>query len=254
MDSKIRFSNRVEQYVKYRPGYPAEGIDLLFGEAGFPTNGTIADVGSGTGKLTELLLERGPTVYAVEPNADMRLAAETLLRERYSDRYISVGGSAERTELAERSVDAIAVAQAFHWFDLPQTRKEFARVLKPDGPVALIWNKRRVDSDAFAEEYDRLLFDYASDYDKVKHTRLGPEQYGAFFRDGDYTLRKFANRQLFNMEELAGRTASSSYTPLPGDERYAAFKAKLEELYARHERDGRVAFEYETEVYYGQIG
>ncbi|MBW7457773.1 class I SAM-dependent methyltransferase [Paenibacillus sepulcri] len=254
MDSKTRFSNRVDAYVKYRPSYPSEALDFLYTKAGFPQDGKIADIGSGTGIFSRLLLERGSTVYGIEPNDEMRQASLELLADSpLGERFIAVEGSAEHTTLPDQSVDSAVSAQAFHWFDIGQAKLEFARIMKPGGIAALIWNRRRTDSDDFAAAYDELLMRYASDYDKVKHTRLGPEQYASFFRDGQYNLELFAYQQLFNMEELEGRTASSSYTPLPGHPDHASFKAQLQQLFNDYQKDGKVAFKYKTEVFYGAV-
>ncbi len=151
-DSKERFSNRVEDYVRYRPGYPRAVLDLLREECGFAPESVVADIGSGTGILTQMLLENGNVVYGVEPNAEMRAAGESLL-QRYA-RFRSVAGSAEATTLPDASVDFVFVGQAFHWFEPKAARAEFERVLKPRGWVAVIWNERKKDATAFLREYE----------------------------------------------------------------------------------------------------
>ncbi|WP_274650169.1 class I SAM-dependent methyltransferase [Paenibacillus humicola] len=252
MDSKVRFSNRAQLYVKYRPSYPAALVDALYQRAGLePAACTIADVGAGTGIFTRLLLERGSRVYAVEPNPEMRGEAEAALGE--FERFTPVEGSAERTTLSAGSVDCVVSAQAFHWFEPVQTRQEFSRILKPEGTAALVWNKRIVEGDPFSKAYDELILEFAADYNEVKHTRLGEEQFRSFFRGGEYRLGTFANEQRFDFDGLLGRSASSSYVPLPGSAEYEPFVAKLKKLFERFETDGHVYFRYESELYTGKV-
>lgn len=146
-----RFSDRVENYVKYRPGYPLTAIDYLEKHANLQHRSTIADVGAGTGIFTSLLLDAGYKVFAVEPNQPMRKAAEELLGSNVN--FISTDGTADATRLTTNSVDLIVCAQAFHWFNTPETVIEFQRILKPGGYVALIWNKRESVDDHMAIEY-----------------------------------------------------------------------------------------------------
>src|SRR6185437_8847127 len=167
--STERFSTRVENYIKYRPSYPTGVLELMRARCGLAATATVADVGSGTGILTELLLETGAQVFAVEPNKEMREAAERLLSDY--GRFRSVAGAAEATTLPQASVDLITASQAFHWFDIPKARRELARVLKPQGWVVLIWNERPADAGAFHDEYDRLLRRHAAEYDRVTRMR-----------------------------------------------------------------------------------
>lgn len=250
-DNKERFSDRVDHYVLYRPGYPVEAIDFLYEEIGFGSAGTIADIGSGTGIFTKLLLERGSDVIAVEPNREMRSAAEARLSSY--ERYRSVDGSAEETTLPDDAVGGIVCAQAFHWFDIPRAKREFGRILRPGGVAALVWNRRLTDVGAFAAEYDALLRRYGNDYEKVNHKNLRHEHFAAFFADGAYERAVFSHRQPYGLESLKGRTMSSSYCPLPGEPGYEPLMAALDELFARTAADGVVAFEYETEIYYGHV-
>ena len=250
MDSKERFTNRVENYVKYRPSYPKEAVDFLYHEVGFEEQGTIADVGSGTGIFTRLLLMRGSAVYAVEPNRAMREAAEKALGG--FERFYSREGSAEQTGLPDRSVDHIVSAQAFHWFDIPLAKREFGRIVRPGGKVALIWNSRLTDGDGFSEGYEQLLNRYANDYGRVNHKNISPAEFDSFFRGG-YRKAEFPNRQEFDFEQLKGRLLSSSYVPLPGEKNYTPMMEALLDLYDRFQVNGRVAFRYVTEIYYGEV-
>jgi SAM-dependent methyltransferase len=250
-DNKQRFSDRVDHYVSYRPGYPVEMLDFLYKEVGFGSAASVADIGSGTGIFTKLLLDRGSAVFAVEPNREMRSAAESMLSDY--ERYVSVDGSAEETTLEAQSVGAIVSAQAFHWFDIPLAKREFGRILRPGGYTALVWNRRSTDADAFAVEYDALLKRYGNDYEKVNHKNLRHEHFAAFFANGAYERAAFPHRQPYDLDGLKGRTMSASYCPLPGEPGYEPLMDALDELFARTARDGVIAFEYETEVFYGQI-
>ncbi|MFC5653390.1 class I SAM-dependent methyltransferase [Paenibacillus solisilvae] len=251
MDSTNRFSNRVEMYVQYRPSYPTEAVNHIAAKAGLKENAVIADVGSGTGIFTRILLDRGYRVFAVEPNKEMREAAEKALSKYKS--FVSINGTAEAATLPGNSVDCIVSAQAFHWFDIEPTRLEFSRMLKPGGIAALVWNRRLSEADAFATEYEQLLKQSAVDYTIVDHRLLGHEQFAAFFRDGQYERNEFANEQKFDLAGLIGRALSSSYTPPPGTEHHEAFLAKLEAIFHKHQQNGQVTFHYKTEVYSGKV-
>ena len=124
-------------------------------EVGLHPGSVIADIGSGTGISTQLLLSAGCEVYAVEPNREMREAAERILQGQAG--FHSVDGTAEATTLPNQSVDLIVAAQAFHWFAPLPTRAEFDRILKPDGHVVLMWNARHLDSTPFLRGYEALV-------------------------------------------------------------------------------------------------
>jgi len=245
-----RFSNRVEHYAKCRPGYPAEILDLLRSQCGLTKESIIADIGSGTGKLTELFLQNGNTVFAVEPNTAMRRAAEQLLAGNQG--LISTNGSAESTTLSASCIDIIAAGQAFHWFDRSKTKLEFRRILKPDGWVVIIWNERRLDATPFLRAYEDLLLRYGTDYQEVRHENTAREVAG-FFAPKEVIMERFENRQEFDMEGLTGRISSTSYTPEPGTAQFLKMYEALEQIFAEYAVNGRVVFEYDTRVYLGQL-
>ena len=249
-NSTERFTSRVETYARFRPGYPPEVIGLLRSECGLTPDTTVADVGSGTGILSELLLKNGNEVLGVEPNKAMREAAEHLLRNY--PRFRSVGGSAEVTTLPDQSVELITAGQAFHWFDGGAARREFARILKPQGYVALIWNDRLLDSTAFLRGYEALLRKYGTDYAKVQE--FNPRnQIADFFAPQTFKLKEFPNRQAFDFEGFKGRVLSASYTPEPNNPNFEPMLAALLELYNSNQVNGTVAFEYDTKIYYGKL-
>jgi SAM-dependent methyltransferase len=251
-DSKKRFSNRVDNYVKYRPSYPKEAIDFLYNDLGFSSQSTIADLGSGTGIFTKLLLDRGSLVQAIEPNTEMREAAEEQLSEY--DNFTSITGTAEATSLTASSVDFIVSAQAFHWFDKKLARVEFARILKPEGKVVLIWNHRHTAQSPFEQEYDGMLKKFGTDYEQVKHANINENDFKELFKEGHYKKDVFANRQVFDFAGLQGRLLSSSYIPLPGEPNHDELMQELRRIFDLYHENGIITLFYDTELFYGEIG
>lgn len=246
-----RFSTRVDNYVRYRPGYPPAVVALLREECGLNGSSVVADLGSGTGILAELFLREGCRVYGVEPNRDMRAAGERLLRD-YPD-FHSLDATAEETTLAGRSVDFITAGQSFHWFDRPRARTEFARILRPGGWLVIIWNERRTDTTPFLRAYEQLLHAYGTDYAQVMHQNVDESSLRPFFGAAGFRLKTFDNRQVFDFDGLRGRVLSSSYVPEPGDPRHAPLLRRLAAIFDAHQLNGRVSFDYETKVYYGHM-
>lgn len=248
MSSTIeRFSNRVANYVKYRPGYPAEVLGLFRTEMALTQGSVIADIGSGTGLSAKLFLENGNRVYGVEPNAAMREAAEDYLKEFTN--FISHDGTAENTNLNDDSIDFVIAAQAFHWFNAERTREEFQRVLKPAGFVALIWNERQLETTDFLRGYERLLKKYATDYESVRHENIDQERLGDFFESG-YEVATFPNVQVFDFDGLRGRMLSSSYMPAAEHASFPALEKELNELFAKYAENDRIKVFYDTNIYY----
>jgi len=245
-----RFSDRVENYVRYRPGYPAEVLETLKDECGLSPTHVIADIASGTGIWTRMLLENGNAVYGVEPNADMRQAGERLLAG--FPKFTSVAGKAEETSLPDHSVDFVTAAQAAHWFDRERARREFSRILKPGGWLVLLWNEREVDTTAFLREYEELLLTYGIDYAEVRHERT-TDAVNEFFDPVPYSERTFPMRQEFDYAGLEGRLLSSSYAPGPDHPKHTPMLRELRRIFERHEASGRVLFRYKTRVYCGQL-
>ena len=246
-DPTKRFSTRVENYIRFRPGYPAAVLDVLRAECGLVDDAVVADVGSGTGIFSEVLLKNGNAVFAVEPNDEMRQAGERLLAGY--PRFTSVKGTAEATTLADGSVDAITSAQAFHWFDRTRAREEFRRILKPGGSVALIWNDRQLDATPFLREYEGLLRRFGTDYLSVRHRDLDLEQVRAFIDGGDVKQTTLESAQSFAYEGVVGRLLSSSYAPEVGHENHARMLAALRDIFDRHAENGKAEIRYDTRVF-----
>jgi SAM-dependent methyltransferase len=250
-DPTSRFSTRVADYVRYRPGYPPGVLRLLEEECGLDSASVVADVGSGTGLLSELFLRNGNRVYGVEPNREMRGAGERLLAA-YAN-FVSVDGRAEGTTLDDRSVDFVTAGQAFHWFDPPRARREFRRILRPGGWAVLVWNDRRTAGTPLLEEYERLLLEYGTDYKEVSVRYSEESMLAALYGPGEIRTRSFDNEQVFDLEGLRGRLTSSSYSPQPGHPGFDPMMRELESIFRRHEREGRVAVAYDTKVFYGRL-
>ena len=250
-DPTQRFSNRVADYERWRPRYPGALVTLLRGECGLRPDHVIADIGAGTGILTELLLQDGHLVYAVEPNAEMAEAAQAALSAYPGHR--PVRGRAEATGLPDAAVDLVIAGQAFHWFEPVAARAEFRRILRTGGgPVVLVWNVRRTDT-PFLEEYEAFLHEWGTDYAEVSARHASETAVAAFFAPERARRHTLSNEQVFDLEGLRGRLLSSSYTPAPGHPRHAPMLEALAALYARHARDGRVGFLYDTEVFWAQV-
>lgn len=248
-DPRARFSGRVDAYVRHRPRYPAGLLPLLRERIGLEPGWTVADVGAGPGLSAEPFLENGNPVFAVEPNDEMRAAAEARLGGRPGFRCMA--GSAEETGLPDGSVDLVLAAQAFHWFEPRAARREFARILRPPGHAALVWNTRRTGGSPFLEAYEALLLRHGTDYGEVRHDRRrGAIE--ALFPDG-YERHALAHVQRLDREGLRGRLVSSSYTPAAGDPGRAPMLEEADRIFEAHARDSRVDMAYETEVYLGCV-
>jgi SAM-dependent methyltransferase len=252
-DPTQRFSSRVENYIKFRPGYPPRVIDALRTHCGLRADSIIADVGSGTGILSEMFLKNGNPVCGIEPNAEMRTAGERLLAE-YAN-FTSVPGSAEATALPDASVDFIVAGQAFHWFNRERTRPEFARILKPGGWVVLIWNSRHSGEDCspFERDYEQLLRDFGTDYEMVRHKDVDLAAICRFVGSEAVERIVLENRQTFDFEGIKGRLLSSSYAPEAGHPNHEPMLERLREIFRAHQTDGQAAFAYDTEVFCAQL-
>jgi SAM-dependent methyltransferase len=251
-----RFSSRVNDYVLYRPGYPVEILELLKSECGLTTQSVIADIASGTGIFTRVLLENGNRVFGVEPNDEMRKAGESFLASYRN--FTSVAGTAEATTLPDHSVDFVTAAQAAHWFDRESARKEFVRILRAGGTPAvrgwtvLIWNERKTDTTLFLRAYEKLLVEFGTDYQDVRHERT-TDAIDGFFAPSPFQLRVFDSRQEFDFDGLRGRLLSSSYAPAAGHPKHEPMLRELRRIFEEDQENGRVSFEYDTRVYYGRL-
>jgi SAM-dependent methyltransferase len=245
-----RFSDRVENYVRYRPAYPPEVLQELKAECCLAPSHVAADIASGTGIWTRMLLENGNHVIGVEPNAEMREAGERLLAA--FPKFTSVAGTAEATTLANHCVDFVTAAQAAHWFDRERARREFVRILKPGGWLVLMWNERLTDSTAFLRDYEQLLLTYGTDYQDIRHEHTTAEV-NEFFDPAPFQERAFAMRQEFDYAGVEGRLLSSSYAPGSDHPQHAPMLRELRRIFDANAVEGRVVFEYKTRLYFGRL-
>ena len=245
-DPTKRFSDRVSDYVNYRPSYPDQIVPDLASFCHLTSHSVIADVGAGTGKLTELFINDNYSVTAIEPNREMREAAESLFSE--CEGFVSVPGSAEHTLLGDRTVDLIVAGQAFHWFDQVAAKTEFERILKPDGNIALIWNQRRVER-PFQREYDSMLSEHCADYQLSNHRNVTTTDIELFCAPRKVHVHSYDYSQQFDMQSFLGRMTSSSYTPKSGTQAHRNLLVAANALFDRYAKNGVLAFEYETLVY-----
>ncbi|SFS19302.1 Methyltransferase domain-containing protein [Dyella sp. OK004] len=252
LQSTERFSNRVEDYVRYRPDYPHALLQWLQSVHGVTPRWLVADIGAGTGISSKMFLDADYHVIAVEPNAAMRSAAEQWLGR--DENFRSLDGHADATGLAAHSVDLISVAQAFHWFNEEATRHEFHRILRPHGLAAIYWNSRRLTSTPFLEGYEALLQRYGTDYTSVVERYADEARMRQWFGDGYRGTASFEHRQLLDFDSLRGRLMSSSYAPAAGHPMHEPMLAALRELFDACAEHGKVSFDYDTRVYVGHPG
>jgi ubiquinone/menaquinone biosynthesis C-methylase UbiE len=249
-DPRERFSDRVDDYVRCRPGYPPELIDMLVRRCALGPGRVVVDLGSGTGILSRMLLASGARVIGVEPNAAMREAAERQLGGE--SLFTSIDGNAEATGLPATSADIATAAQAFHWFDPARTRAELQRVLRPPGWVVLAWNLRT--STPFNDAYDTMLEQLAPEYPAVRaRDRAADGTVRAFFAPREPHVERFPNAQRFDEAGLRGRLMSSSYAPKPGQPGHEPLVQRMHEIFAEHAREGHVELVYDTVAYVGTL-
>ncbi len=251
-DPAGRFNGRVESYRRYRPGYPAEIVDLLMRQCRLRNDAMVGDIAAGTGLLSEIFLAAGFAVTAVEPNAEMRAACSEL-KEQYNKLQV-VAGTAEATGLADRSVDLVTAAQAMHWFDLERTRREFLRILKPGGWCAAIYNTLRSEGDALHVGLEGIQREFGIDYLSVRQQLVSDERLAEFYAPAEMKYVMFPNARTLTEEALEGRILSASYMPQPGDARFEEMIAAIKRLFAENQSGGMVTVRYDCVMRYAQLG
>jgi SAM-dependent methyltransferase len=240
-DSVTRFSDRANDYVRYRPSYPPAAIDAILDGLAAPDRLVAADIGAGTGISARLIGDRGVRVIAIEPGEAMRAAAAPHERVRW------MAGRAEATGLTSGTVDLVICAQSFHWFHPPDALTEFARILKPGGRLAIAWN-RRSQTDAFTAGYRRAILDVGGEI-AAERMPFDPAVVADSGTFGRPERLAFPNHQRLDLTGLIGRARSASYVPKTGAESERLLDL-LRALHARHaDADGFVTLVYETEVF-----
>lgn len=261
-----RFSQRVGNYIKYRPRYPRAVLDLLKAECRLTSSHVIADIGAGTGILSELFLQNGNPVFGVEPDPDMRAGAAYYLQD-FPD-FTSIAATAEATTLASHTVDFVTAGQAFHWFNLEQARREFERILVPQGWVVLVWNIQKAKGTPFLKALQQFweheqFWKYpsrqtAQQMERVQAYRLSADLtrqglLDPFFGPEAYQEKGFENPLVCDFEALKGRVLSNGPALEPGDALYATMLTALEDIFWAHQENGTVTIEHDTRVVFGQL-
>jgi len=251
MKTEERFSNRVEDYIKYRPHYPDAVYTYLYENNFLTPQSVIADVGCGTGISSELLLKHGHKVLGIEPNKNM-LDAAAIYLNKY-DGFIPKTGNAENTGLPDASIDLVICAQAFHWFDREKAKIEFKRILKPGGKVLLIWNDRRTNSTDFLKVYEDFLQMFGIDYKNVDHKNVQNKKTFENFYGGEFTEMSFENSQALDLNGLKGRVLSSSYMPNESHPDFEFMVYCLKKIFQRYQVNEKVNIDYDTKLYIGHL-
>lgn len=250
MKSAERFSDRVGDYIRYRPGYPPQAIDHIVRESDLAALSVVADIGAGTGLSARPFLERGMRVVGVEPSGPMREAAREYLSGFPG--FEAVDGTAAGTGLADDSVDLVVAAQAFHWFADETAAAEFRRILRPGGSVALMWNERLLGADAFHRAYERFLVRFGTDYETVRHDRIGLSELDRIF-GLEFRRNTFENVQTLDFAGLRGRVLSSSYMPSRENPRFPEMEKNLKRLFAEYAERGKIQILYDTNIFHAKI-
>jgi SAM-dependent methyltransferase len=250
-DSKIRFSDRVENYKKYRPTYPIEAIEFIKDKCNIGRDCSIADIGSGTGISSASLIKVFQcNVFAVEPNEKMRAEAETLLSD--NPLFHSINGSSENTSLDENSIQIITAFQSFHWFNKELSKLEFRRIAAEPKWIVFVWNDRKVDGTSFLKGYNDVLKSLP-EYHKVNHKNLNSNEIEQFIETSNLMYNEYDNVQKLDYEGLIGRFFSSSYTPKTGTNEYQICRDKLMKLFKETNQNGFVELGYTTKIYMGKM-
>jgi len=247
-DFKTRFSTKAEIYHQYRWDYPPEAVEKLF-EIVAPADETvIADIGAGTGIFTRHLLGLAREVYAVEPNPEMRACAERHLSAHPSFR--SVAGSAEATSLPDHSVDLITIVQALHWCDAEATVREFRRIIKPGGWLAIIWNSS-TDPELGNALNELRSEAYGWDTSPINRPRCQPYVY--YFGHEDYQSHYFCVSTAQTWDQFFGGICSDSHAPLADHPAYADFEAATRAIFNNFRVGEMLPSSYQTELTIGQL-
>ena len=245
------FSKKAENYMKYRWRYPKEVLDYLKSSVGLQKSWNIADIGYGTGILTKILLDNGNNVIGVEPNDDMRNAGEEYLKD-YSN-FVSMNAKAEESKIKDNSLELITVAQAIHWFNPEKTKIEFNRILKDNGIIFIIFNRRSKERSDFIIDYDNINKKYNKDF---KYTNNNPSNGNLiinYLLDDKIHYHSIDNKISEGFESFKGGFLSASFIPDETSENYTEMINELKDIFDKHKNNDKITFEYSTEIYWGHL-
>lgn len=243
-----RFTRVSSIYDTYRPGYPKTILDILMSEISFSEKEIVADIGSGTGKLSSLFLENGNFVYGIEPNDLMRSEAERKFHNE--KRFKSMKGSAEETGLNDKAVSIVAAGQSFHWFNQSLAKIEFKRILQPGGHIALIWNTRKPNGSEVNADFEDICMQYSNGYHGSGSLGIDETSIRSFF-SGDFIYKSIKSSQIMDFDGLLGRYMTASYSLKKGDPLFHEVFERMQDIFKKHSIDNRVELVYDTETYIG---
>lgn len=247
MDNTHKFSGKTDVYQQARPNYAQEFLDFIAQSWQIGEGSKVADIGSGTGIFARQLLGLGATVYAVEPNADMRAKAEALLGGHPN--FVSVPGTAEQTSLPDHSVHLVTAAAAFHWFDPERFKQECKRILLPGAPVLLIWNKARLSAEINLGR-ERIFKKYCPNFKGFSGGNDKEDKIKRAFFDGKLQERRFPNPLVYDRQTFVNRALSASYSLIEKDAKFEAYLAELGELFDQHAVDGKIVLPQDSVAYF----
>ncbi len=247
LDPLRRFSNRAAEYHN-RPQYAEKLLHFLQVTYVLGRRSVVADVGSGTGYLTRLLLRSGCRVYAVEPNAEMRAVAESELGGQPG--FTSLAGQAEQLPLEDGSVDAVTVGQALHWFNVEEARAEFLRVLRPNGWCIVADNRAMEDANDLTRAAEDICKRYFQDIGKAAEP---PAKVLELFREYGFNTLRIPNPYICDEETYVSGFLNSSLAPEPGSPNRERAASEVRALFARFAMDGRIVLPFETVAYHGRL-
>lgn len=247
MENTKRFTNRSDNYVKYRPDYPPEIIELLQKEIHLDEFKDVADVGSGTGMFSRLFAKNGNITFGVEPNDEMRLKAEKSLGKYLN--FISINGTAEFTNLADSSVDIVTAADAIHWFDMFKAKSEFSRILRDDGYCVIVYHITK-NNTPFMKEFNKLikLLKKAEKSDDEKFEKSVEK----FFGPKKAKVKTLNSTHEMSFAELKGLVLSYAIMPEDGELHKKTLK-ELKNIFDRNNLSGSVSMEYKIKILIGKI-
>jgi ubiquinone/menaquinone biosynthesis C-methylase UbiE len=239
------FTSKAEKYARYRWHYSAQAIQTIFEVTQINRESRMADIGAGTGILTQHFIGKVKEVYAVEPNEAMRHLARGMLGAQPGCHFID--GRAEATTLPDHSVDLITVAEAFNWFDPQPTQAEFHRILKSGGWLAKIRNYGT--DQELGEAFGKI-------YPQETDTQAFMPGFGtpfSFYFGGDYLKQTFEFSVKETWIEFFGALSSASFAPDEDSPYYADFEGAARRVFDRYSQEGYLAVHGATEVCLGQI-
>ncbi len=246
MNTTQVYSSKAEKYARYRWSYAPEAIQTILDVTGITAESVVADIGAGTGILTQEFVGQVKRIFAVEPNPEMRAIATRKLAQYPSCQVVD--GRSEATTLADNSIDLITAAQAIHWFDPQAAKKEFHRILKPAGWLAIC---RNYGTDHELGEALQDVYPVETDTETLMIGKSQPRSF--YFEDGEYRRQEYPFKIQVTWEEFFGGVSTASFAPDEGSLLYAEFENGVRKVFDRFSSEGLILQQGVTELYLGQI-